>query len=54
MYTKRFLFAGRGKELKNTEADLEALRRWHKIAARADSIKDFEQVVGFAVYTSKY
>ena len=54
MYTKRFLFAGRGKEPENTEADLEALRRWHKIAARADSIKDFEQVVGFAVYASKY
>ncbi len=28
------------------ETDLEVLRRWHKIAAKADSIKDFEQAVG--------
>ena len=28
------------------QTDLEVLRRWHKIAARADSIKDFEQAVG--------
>ena len=28
------------------QTDLEVLRKWHKIAARADSIKDFEQAVG--------
>ena len=28
------------------QTDLEVLRRWHKIAAKADSIKDFEQAVG--------
>ena len=28
------------------QTDLEVLRRWHKIAARADSINDFEQAVG--------
>ena len=28
------------------QTDLEVLRRWHKIAAKADSIRDFEQAVG--------
>ena len=28
------------------QTDLEVLRRWHKIAAKADSIKEFEQAVG--------
>ena len=28
------------------QTDLEVLRKWHKIAARVDSIKDFEQAVG--------
>ncbi len=28
------------------QTDLEVLRRRHKIAARADSINDFEQAVG--------
>ncbi len=28
------------------QTDLEVLRKWHKMAARADSIKEFEQAVG--------
>ena len=28
------------------QTDLKVLRIWHKIAARADSINDFEQAVG--------
>ena len=28
------------------QTDLEVLRRWHKAAAKADSIKEFEQAVG--------
>jgi len=28
------------------QTDLEVLRRWHKIAAKADSIKEFGQAVG--------
>ncbi len=27
------------------QTDLEVLRKWHKIVARVDSIKDFEQAV---------
>ena len=28
------------------QTNLEVLRKWHKVAAKADSIKDFEQAVG--------
>ena len=28
------------------ERDLEVLRKWHKAAARAESIEDFEQSAG--------
>lgn len=28
------------------QTDLEVLRRWNKIAAKADSIKNFEQAAG--------
>ena len=28
------------------QTDLEVLRRWHKAAAKADSIKEFEQAIG--------
>ena len=31
------------------QTDLEVLRKWHKIAARVDSIKDFEQAVGVLI-----
>lgn len=28
------------------QTDLEVLRRWHKLAARAESIEDFEEKAG--------
>ena len=31
------------------QTDLEVLRRWHKVAAKADSIKEFEQAIGLFV-----
>ena len=37
------------------QTDLEILRGWHKVAAKADSIKDFEQTVGLlSMYNVPY